>query len=80
MSSRWLQVFSIVSALSGTWFLAFGLKVRPGMERSLERDLEVEKRGLISPSSVRQRPVLFWVGLVLVSVGAVIQVWLLICP
>jgi len=79
MLTRWFQVVSVVSALTGTWFLAFGLKVRPGMARSLERDLEVEKKGLISPSSVRQRPVFFWVGLVLVSVGAVIQVWLLLC-
>jgi hypothetical protein len=67
-----LQATSVILVAVGTWLLAFGLKVRPGINQALEKELDLEKKGLVSPSAVRQRPAFFWVGLGLITAGALI--------
>jgi hypothetical protein len=79
MCIKWFHAASLISVLIGTWFLAFGLKVRPGITSELSKQLEIEKKELICPSDVRQRPGLFWVGLMLITVGSLIELWLMVC-
>ncbi len=57
-----LQATSVILITVGTWLLAFGLKVRPGIDQALEKELDLEKKGLVSPSAVRQRPAFFLGG------------------
>lgn len=68
-----LHVFSAVSVLSGTWFLAFGLRVREGIDRKLKKELGTSMDDKIVPSDVSQRPELFWVGLTLITLGALLE-------
>ena len=79
MLIKYFHAASLIAILTGTWFLAFGLKVRPGISSELRKNLEIEKSGMICPSDVRQRPGLFWIGLLLITIGALIELVLLVC-
>jgi hypothetical protein len=79
MWPKLLQIASIISVLAGTWFLAFGLRVRSGIDSGLKKELDVEKKGLISPTDVSQRPALFWIGLALITFGALLEFFLITC-
>ena len=79
MLFKFLQIGAAVLVLTGTWFLAFGLRVRAGIEKGLKEELKLEEKGLISPSDVRQRPVLYWIGLGLITAGAVLELIVLVC-
>jgi hypothetical protein len=68
-----LHVFSAVAVLSGTWYLAFGLRVREGIDPKLRKELGAAMDGKVAPSDVSQRPVLFWVGLTLITLGALLE-------
>ena len=70
-----LQAIPIILALAGTFMLAFGLKVRPGISNEMRKKLEIEKEGLISPSDVKQRTGLMCWGLALISIAAALQLW-----
>jgi len=59
MLIKCLHAASLISVLIGTWFLAFVLKVLAGISSELRKNLEIEKKGLICPSNVRQRSCLF---------------------
>lgn len=70
-----LQTISIILALAGTFMLAFGLKVRRGIINNLRKKLEIEKKGLNPPTDVKQRTGLLFLGLVLISIAALLQLW-----
>lgn len=42
-----IQVLSILAALVGTYLLAFGLKIQPGISDELRKELKVEEKGLV---------------------------------
>lgn len=72
---RFIQVASIVLGLSGTWLLAYGLKVKEGISREMRKELKLEERpDIIVPSDVRQVPCLFYSGLILISIAAIAQI------
>jgi len=73
-----IQALSIVAALAGTFLLAFGLKVRPGISDDLRKQLRIEEKGLVSPSDVQQRWGFVVWGLVLVTIAALLQLWLIL--
>ena len=74
-----VQVISVVAALIGTFLLAFGLKIRPGISDDLRKELKIEENGLVSPSDVQQRWRFVVWGLVFVTIAALLQVWLILC-
>jgi len=59
--------------------LAFGRRVRTGISDELRKELDIEKRNLISPSDVRQRRGLTTCGLVIIIFAAVFQLWAIVC-
>lgn len=76
----WLKAFqllSLVIVLTGTWLLAFGLKVRGGLSKELDKEIRPEEKGPVAPSEVRQHPALFWTGLGLITAGVVLEAVLL---
>jgi hypothetical protein len=72
------EILSIVLMVTGTWCLAFGLRVRTGISDDLRRDLNIEDKDLIPPTDVRQRTGPFWCGLSLITVGALLQIWFIV--
>ena len=72
-----MQILSIVIALIGTYMLAFGLRVKEGISKDLRKEFNLDKSGLIAPSDVHQRPFLFYGGLGLLTIAALIQTLLL---
>jgi len=77
MMHKVLQALSIVLALIGTYLLAFGLKVRTGISDELRKELEIEKKELIAPADVRQRTSVVSWGLVMISLAALLQLWVI---
>jgi len=73
-----VQALSILAALAGTYLLAFGLRIQPGISDDLRKELKVEEKGLVSPSDVRQRRAFVVWGLVLVTIAALLQLWLIV--
>ena len=69
-----MQTLSIILVLIGAYMLAFGLRIREGISKDLRKELELDKPNLICPSDVKQRPLLFSFGLILITIGAVIQI------
>lgn len=69
-----LQVIVITLTLIGGFMLAFGYQVIEGISRNLRKELETEKKGLIAVSDIKRRPWLFYGGLVLLFLAAVLQV------
>ena len=80
MRTFFLQLGSTILALAGTWFLAFALRIRQGISEELEKELQLEERGLITPSSVRQNTLLFWTGLAMISLAALLQLTAILWP
>ena len=72
------KILSIVLMVAGTWCLAFGLRVRSGISADLRKSLNIEDKDLIPPADVWQRKGLFWCGLVLITVGALLQIWFIV--
>lgn len=56
--------------------LAFGLKVREGISKELRKELQLDERDLIAPSDVRQRTTLIGFGLTLITLAALIQLYM----
>ena len=75
MLFKLLQIGALLLLLTGTWLLAFGLRVRSVREN----DLKNEDKGHNPPAHGRQRPALFWVGLGLITAGAVVEIVVLAC-
>ena len=73
-----VQVVSVIAALAGTFLVAFGLKVRPGISDDLRKELRIEEKGLVSPSDVQQRWRFVVWGLVFVTTAALLQLWLIL--
>lgn len=73
-----VQVISVIAALTGTFLLAFGLKVRPGIRDDLRKNLKLEEKDLVSPSDVQQRWGFVVWGLVFVTIAALLQLWLIL--
>lgn len=76
---KFVQAISIVAALTGTFLLAFGLKVRPGISDDLRKELRIEEKGLVSPSDIQQRWGFVVWGLIFVTIAALLQLWLILC-
>ena len=72
------EILSIVLMVAGTWCLAFGLRVRPGISDDLRRDLNTESTDILAAADVRKRKGPFWCGLVLITVGALLQIWFIV--
>jgi len=70
-----IHICSIILAITGTWLLAFGLKIKEGISRKLIKELKLDKHPeLIVPSDVRQITSLFYSGLILVTIAGVLQI------
>ena len=72
-----MQVLCVLFALGGSWCLAFGLMTKPGMSSEMDKALP-PKEGLYTPSQVRQRHSIIWIGLGLITIAAIVQVYLLL--
>ena len=72
------EILSIVLMVAGTWCLAFGLRVRSGITDDMRKFLKIEYKDLTPPADVWQRKGLFWCGLVLITVGALLQIWFIV--
>ena len=72
------QALSVVFVLVGTWFLAFGLRVKEGMDPRFRKSLGPSLQNTITPSGVSQRKALFWIGLGLITVGALLELWTIV--
>ena len=73
MGFKLVHITSAVLALAGTWLLAFGLRIIEGIEPKLRKKLRSSLEDKIVCSDVTQRPVLFWIGLGLITLGALIE-------
>lgn len=78
MWTKWMQAVTVILALVGTYFLAFGLRVRGSVSNDLRRESKIPEN-LIDPSSVRPRNGLIVLGLGLITLAAGIQIWIIIC-
>ena len=74
-----VQALSIIAALAGTYLLAFGLKIRPGISDDLRKKLKIEEKDLVSATDIQQRGAFIVWGLVLVTIAALLQLWLILC-
>jgi hypothetical protein len=70
-----MQALSVILVLTGTWFLAFGLRVKEGIDPSFRKTLGPALQEKIIPGDVSQRRVLFWIGLGLITIGAFLELW-----
>lgn len=74
-----LQACSTLLWLAGTFMLAFGLRIKEGIDPSLRKELKIEERDIIAPSDVRQRPFLIYGGLIVVTMAAATELYLVFC-
>jgi hypothetical protein len=66
---------SILLTLVGTWLLALGLRMRDGMSRKFRKDLDSVRRDIIVAPDVSQHRLLFRIGLGLITLGALLEIW-----
>lgn len=70
-----IQIAAIISSLVGTYFLAFGLKIKRGIDEGFEKELGLNKRNdLVAPSDVRQNKIYFILGLAFITLAALLQI------
>jgi hypothetical protein len=74
-----LQACTTLLWLAGTFMLAFGLRIKEGIDPSLRKELKIEEKGLIAPSDVRQRPFLIYGGLIVVTMAAAAELYSVFC-
>jgi len=74
-----LQIISLILALTGTWLVAFGLRVKEGISTEMRNELKIEKTNLIVPSDVRQRIWLIILGLLSITIATILQAYVIIC-
>jgi len=72
-----VKLICITLTLIGTIMVAFGYKVKEGISRDLRKQLELDRKCLISPSDVQQHPWLFYGGLALILLATLSQVLLI---
>ena len=72
------QAASVIFTLVGTFFLAFGLKVRSSISDDVKVDLHLDD-DKIDPSNIKQHTGLIWWGLILISLAAATEIYLIIC-
>ena len=77
MCIKILETVAVILALGGTFLLALGLRIRTGIEEKFKKELDLEKKGLISPSEVQQNTAFFIVGLAIIFLAALIQISIL---
>lgn len=77
MCIKILETVAIILALGGAFLLAFGLRIRTGIEENFKKEMELEKKGLISPSDVQQNATFFILGLALIFLATLIQISIL---
>jgi hypothetical protein len=63
-----IQIASILLAIVGAWLLAFGLKIRGS------GDFEGAPKGFTGTYRISQRPLLFWAGMVAITLAAILQI------
>ncbi len=74
MESELIHIISALSALVGTWLLAFALRIKEGVDPKFRKELRHSVEGKIAPADVAQRLVLFWVGLALITLGILLEI------
>jgi len=76
METKLINILSTLSALIGTWLLAFGLRIKEGIDPKFRKEFgpSFKDKNLIIPADVSQRKLLFWIGLLLISLGAFLQI------
>ena len=77
MCIKILETVAIILALGGTFLLAFGLRIRTGIEKKFKKELKLENKDLISPSDVQQNTAFFIIGLGMIFLAALIQISIL---
>jgi len=76
---KYLQITSIVLVLAGTYFLAYGLKIKRGIDEKFEKDLGLDKRDdVITPGDIKQKKGLFRLGLFFITISALLQILILL--
>ena len=78
VNDKLIGIASIVLTLIGTWFLALGLRIREGMNPKFRKNLRL-KDDTIVPSDVSQHRFLFRIGLGLITLGALLEIWTTYC-
>jgi len=74
MCIKILETVAIILALEGTFLLAFGLRIRTGIEEKFKKGLGIKEKGLIIPSDVQQNTAFFIIGLGMIFLAALIQI------
>lgn len=69
--NKWLQAAPVILALGWTLMLAFGLRVKTGIDKKIRK--QIGKDELISPSEVVQRKGWMILGLTLILIAAFLQ-------
>jgi uncharacterized membrane protein YuzA (DUF378 family) len=74
----WSQVFAIIFGLVGAYFLAFSLRIKTQYSEDLIKELNLSEKGFVIPTEVSQKKRMFWWGFGLITVAAIIQIFLII--
>jgi len=72
-----VQLISIVITVIGTFMIAFGYRIDEGISKDLRKQLKIGQRGLIAPADIGLRPWVFYCGLLLLLLAAILQVLLM---
>jgi hypothetical protein len=79
VNDKLIGIASILLTLIGTWFLALGLRIREGMNPKFRKKLGSIMKDKIVPSEVSQHQLLFRIGLGLITLGALLEIWTTYC-
>lgn len=74
VNDKLIGIASITLTLIGTWLLALGLRIREGMNPKFRKNLRLTDDKIV-PSDVSQHRLLFWIGLGLITLGALLEIW-----
>jgi MFS family permease len=80
MSPKFMLTIAILLGVAGVFFIAFGLIIKEGIEKDFNQGAlknEIEKKG--TPQNVKQNRPVFYIGLLLISIAALIQIWFILC-
>lgn len=72
-----IQLISILFTVIGTFMVAFGYRAKQGISNDLREQLKIDEKDLIVPSDIKQRPVVFYGGLLLLALAAICQILLI---
>ncbi len=72
------HLISIILGLIGTYLLSFSLKIESQYSIEFVKSLKLKDKDLIAPTEAKQKNKLFWLGLIFITLVAMIQLFLAI--